>query len=139
MKEEFVEMESIITKTAGRALAPFILLFGVYVTLFGYSSPGGGFQGGVLLASGIILILITHNSKEVERLASNISWLESFGAFAFLIAGLFGIVIGGAFLANVTPSSNIMKIVLDTVVSLKVFAGIVALFVYLFRLEVGRS
>ncbi|MGM0404646.1 MAG: MnhB domain-containing protein [Thermoplasmatota archaeon] len=132
-------MRSIITRVSGRALAPFILLFGVYVTIFGYASPGGGFQGGVLLASGIILILITHSRKEVERLASNISWLESFGAFAFLIVGLIGIFIGGAFLANVTPSSNIMKIVLDIVVSLKVFAGVVALFVYLFSLEVERS
>ncbi|MFO7792545.1 MAG: MnhB domain-containing protein [Candidatus Saliniplasma sp.] len=132
-------MRSIIIRTSGRALAPFILLFGVYVTIFGYSSPGGGFQGGVLLASGIILILVTHGRREVERLASNISWLESFGAFAFLMAGLLGIVIGGAFLANITPSSSLMKIVLDIVVSLKVFAGVVALFVYLFSLEVERS
>ncbi|MFO7991906.1 MAG: MnhB domain-containing protein [Thermoplasmata archaeon] len=132
-------MSSIVVKTAGRALAPFILIYGVYVTLFGSWSPGGGFQGGVLLASGIMLILITHSQKEIQRLAQDIDWFETFGAFVFLIVGLLGLLLGGAFFSNLWPGSPTMFIILDIVISLKVFAGIVALSIFFFGVEVKTS
>jgi multicomponent Na+:H+ antiporter subunit B len=45
-----------ILDAASRLLAPFVLLFAVYVIAHGHDSPGGGFQGGVLLAAGLILV-----------------------------------------------------------------------------------
>lgn len=132
-------MTSVIVKTSGRALAPFILIYGAYVTLFGANSPGGGFQGGVLLASGVILVLVTHGRKEVKRLSENIAWFDTFGAFVFLIVGLMGIMVGGAFFTNLFPNTRTMTLLLDIVISLKVFAGLVALFIYFFGLGVERS
>lgn len=132
-------MNSMIVKTSGRALTPFILIYGAYVTLFGSSSPGGGFQGGVLLASGVILMLVTHGRSKVKRLAENISWFETFGAFLFLLVGLLGILTGGMFLTNLLPGSRYMMLILDIVISLKVFAGLVALFIYFFGLGVEGS
>ncbi|MCK4691085.1 MAG: MnhB domain-containing protein [Desulfuromonadales bacterium] len=41
--------ESLIIQTAVRILVPFIQLFGLYVIVHGHYSPGGGFQGGVIL------------------------------------------------------------------------------------------
>jgi len=128
----------LIVKTAGRALAPFILLSGVYVASFGFLSPGGGFQGGILLASGVILILVTHGRKEVHRLAENIDWFETFGAFSFLVVGLAGLVLGGYFFSNLIPNTPLMCIILDMVIALKVFAGTVAVFVYFFGLGVNE-
>ncbi len=129
-------IESVIVQTSGRAIAPFILIYGLYITLFGTQTPGGGFQGGVLLASGVILVLVTHGRKEVERLSKNISWFETFGAFAFLLVGLAGIIFGGVFLTNLVPGLPIMLPLLDLIIALKVFAGLVALFIYFFGLGV---
>lgn len=61
-------MKSIIVKTFGSALAPFILMYGIYLILFGPVSPGGGFQGGVVLASAVVLVLLTHGKEKVKRL-----------------------------------------------------------------------
>lgn len=47
---------SSVLDAASRLLAPFVLLFAVYVVAHGHDSPGGGFQGGVLLAVGLILV-----------------------------------------------------------------------------------
>ncbi len=132
-------MNSIVVKTFGRALTPFILIYGIYVTILGPKSAGGGFQGGVILASGVILVLVTHGREEVKRLAENISWFETFGAFGFLMIGLIGIIIGGSFLTNLTSGDNYMFILLEIIISLKVFAGLVALFIYFFGLGVKSS
>ena len=132
-------MNSIVVKTFGRALTPFILIYGIYVTILGSKTAGGGFQGGVILASGVILILVTHGREEVKKLAENISWFETFGAFVFLLVGLLGIIVGGSFLTNIMPGENMMPILLEIVISLKVFAGLVALFIYFFGLGVEPS
>ncbi|PKL25195.1 MAG: hypothetical protein CVV47_07890 [Spirochaetae bacterium HGW-Spirochaetae-3] len=57
----------IVNVIAGK-LAPIVLLFGAYVMLYGHSSPGGGFQGGVVLASGIIFIAIGRRSGGLGRI-----------------------------------------------------------------------
>ncbi len=121
--------------TAGRALTPFVLMYGAYVTLFGVLSPGGGFSGGMILASGIILIIVTHSTDDIKALASRIEWFDVLGAFAFLLVGLTGIFIGGAFFSNLWLEYPVMLIILDIVVALKVFAGTTALFIFFFKLE----
>ncbi len=132
-------MKSVIVRTASRALAPFLLLAGLYMATHGFLLPGGGFQGGVLLASGVILILLTHGREKVIRLEEDIDWFEAFGAVVFLGAGLTAIIMGKPFLTNLFPGTPIWCIALDIVVSLKVFAGTVALFVYLFGMRAVRE
>lgn len=132
-------MDSLIVKTTGRGIAPFILLYGIYVTFFGSSTAGGGFQGGVLLASGVILILVTHGREKVRRLSENINWFETFGAFIFLLVGLIGILTGKFFLSNLLTGIPRALVLLDIIISLKVFAGLVALFIYFFGLGVESS
>ncbi|MFW6176209.1 MAG: MnhB domain-containing protein, partial [Thermoplasmatota archaeon] len=82
---------------------------------------------------------VTHGREEVKRLAENISWFETFGAFGFLMIGLVGIIIGGSFLTNLAPGNDSMFILLEIIISLKVFAGLVALFIYFFGLGVKSS
>jgi multicomponent Na+:H+ antiporter subunit B len=61
------KQESIIIKTLSRLLVPFIQLFGLYVIMHGHSSPGGGFQGGVILGASFILIAISHGKEEAKK------------------------------------------------------------------------
>lgn len=49
-------VESVIVYTAVRILAPFVLAFGLFVTLHGAESPGGGFQGGAIVASAVFML-----------------------------------------------------------------------------------
>jgi multicomponent Na+:H+ antiporter subunit B len=53
----------LIIKTICRILVPFIQLFGLYVIAHGHHSPGGGFQGGVILGASIILLAISHDLR----------------------------------------------------------------------------
>ncbi|MEF8873411.1 MAG: MnhB domain-containing protein [Candidatus Thermoplasmatota archaeon] len=130
-------MKSPVVRTAARVISPFLFLIGIYFVVHGFLLPGGGFQGGVLLASGAILLLLTHGRKKVLRLEEDIDWFETVGTAIFLLAGLMGIFVGGAFLYNLTPGIPAWFIILDVVISLKVFAGILALFIYLFGVEEG--
>jgi multicomponent Na+:H+ antiporter subunit B len=59
--------DSPIILIVSRILAPYIMLFGFYVIFHGHYSPGGGFQGGAVIAASIILIRIT-NDPAVDEL-----------------------------------------------------------------------
>ena len=52
--------------TGARILVPMILLFGAYVFINGHLTPGGGFQGGAILASGAVLALLADPTPAVQ-------------------------------------------------------------------------
>ncbi len=57
----------LIIKTVCRLLIPFVQLFALYVIAHGHHSPGGGFQGGVILGASIILLALSHNLQNRDR------------------------------------------------------------------------
>ena len=71
-----------ILDLVARKLAPFMLLFGFYLLTYGHLSPGGGFQGGVVIASGVILLAISRGVEAAEALFPVLS-LTKAEAFAF--------------------------------------------------------
>ncbi len=82
---------------------PFILLFGFYIILFGHISPGGGFTGGAMLASGAIVATITYSTTNkhytiLSHQANN--KIEVLGLGTFLGIGLVGVAVNSFFLAN---------------------------------------
>ncbi|MCK9230453.1 MAG: hypothetical protein M0Q23_05760 [Syntrophales bacterium] len=58
--------ESPIVIIVSRMISPFIMMFGAYVIAHGHYGPGGGFQGGALLAASILLIRLTAGSRISE-------------------------------------------------------------------------
>jgi multicomponent Na+:H+ antiporter subunit B len=54
---------SVVLDAAVRLLTPFILLFAAYVVAHGHYSPGGGFQGGVILASALIVVRLVRGGR----------------------------------------------------------------------------
>lgn len=83
-----------------RVLSPYIMLFGMYVIFHGHYSPGGGFQGGALLASSILLIRIAMDEK-VHQLHFNRSYgipLGALGVLIFFGVGFIALIMGGHFL-----------------------------------------
>lgn len=85
-------------KTASKLLFPIIMLFGVYVMIYGHLSPGGGFQGGVIIASGVLLLLIAYKDYEVSY--SVIATLETFAGISYVFIGLIGLFVLDRFLGN---------------------------------------
>ncbi|MCD5409329.1 MAG: hypothetical protein LRZ87_00965, partial [Methanocellales archaeon] len=93
-------MTTIIVQTISRLMIPFIQLFGLYIIMHGHISPGGGFQGGVIVGASMILLAISFGLSEAEkRAASKIRDLMAVsGALLFTAIGLLGILAGGTFL-----------------------------------------
>jgi multicomponent Na+:H+ antiporter subunit B len=92
--------EDIIIESLARFLTPFIQAFALYVLFLGHYSPGGGFQGGVLMAASFILIVIAYDIKEGKRRFTekfNIV-LNGTGVLVYSGIGLLCLILGGNFL-----------------------------------------
>jgi multicomponent Na+:H+ antiporter subunit B len=84
--------------TGTRFLVPLILLLGDYVFVNGHLTPGGGFQGGAIIASGILLLLLADPLKHFSH--SLISSIESLAGIFYVMIGLAGLFLAGGFLDN---------------------------------------
>jgi len=84
--------------TGTRLLLPLILLFGAYVFTHGHLTPGGGFQGGAILASAVLLALLSNPLKRFSHRL--ISVIESTAGLAFVLIGVLGVLLAGGFLDN---------------------------------------
>jgi len=93
---------SMIVKRTFGILTPFVFLLAVYIILHGHLSPGGGFQGGVLLAVITIIFCIVYGSSfDLSRYPPHQKTLiETTGALLFLGMGIVGIALTGSFLEN---------------------------------------
>lgn len=84
--------------TGTRFLVPMILLLGVYVFVNGHLTPGGGFQGGAIIASAILLLLLADPLRHfAHRL---ISAIESVAGLLYVAIGIAGLFLAGGFLDN---------------------------------------
>ena len=93
---------TIIVKTIASWVKVLIFLFGIYIILFGHLTPGGGFAGGVILASSYVLLMLAFGGKFVQKnlpLALD-SKLDCLGAFMFALIAILGLVFGGVFFVN---------------------------------------
>ena len=59
--------EEVIVRVGAKVLAPFIIMFALYVHFHGDYSPGGGFQAGVILAAAFALLALVYGLDEVQR------------------------------------------------------------------------
>ena len=139
---------SIILKLISLPISIILICLGVMTILGGHITPGVGFQGGAMIASGIILSVLVYGigNSPLELSHLYIEVLESVGALGFVIFGLIGLFVGGFYLYNVgTDLLNVVPQAIQTVfhypdvtnagiipylnifVGLKVFAGLSAI------------
>ena len=94
---------SLIVKTVTRLITGFILIFGLYLVIYGHITPGGGFSGGVVISLALILTLLAFGKKFVDTHAligdDGMKAVDVFGAFAFLLIALLG-YFAGSFFSN---------------------------------------
>lgn len=98
-----------ILQYGGRFLMPFIVLVGVYIVAHGHLSPGGGFPGGVLIATAIFILILTGESvKMPHRL---LSMLEGAAGLGFIGLGALGFMgTEPSFLTNIFPKGEFMTL-----------------------------
>ncbi len=89
-----------ILRETSHLLIPAILLFALYVQFHGDYGPGGGFQAGVIFASGVILYALLHGIKKAEKVISLTlaKTLAAIGLLLYAGIGVLGIFLGGNFL-----------------------------------------
>jgi multicomponent Na+:H+ antiporter subunit B len=121
-------MTSRIVKTVSRTIIPFIFLFGIYIIIHGHLSPGGGFQGGVIMAMGVILIIVSYGYDTFHNYTKSLSLIETVGVALFVFMGLMGIFIGKSFF-----SSTDTIWLLNIIIGLKVCSGIVLFYMLFIR------
>jgi energy-converting hydrogenase B subunit I len=91
-----------IVKTVTSICFPFVLIYGLYIIVHGHITPGGGFQGGAIVASACAMILIAHGSvwtmgKIKEK---HLSIFESLGALGFITLAGLGLFFGVNYFFN---------------------------------------
>ena len=87
-----------LLQTGNKLLTPLILLLGVYVFVNGHLTPGGGFQGGAILASASLLLLLTNPLRRFSH--GFIARVESISGITYVAIGALGVVYAGGFLDN---------------------------------------
>jgi len=97
-----------IVKTISGIAFPFITIYGLYVIAHGHLTPGGGFQGGAIVASGCAMVLVSYGSIWImDRVKEkNLSILESLGAVCFILLALLGLGFGTVFFNNFLVGTN---------------------------------
>ena len=129
---------SLIVVLVSRLVAPLIQVFACYVIFHGHYSPGGGFQGGALLAASVLLLRLSSGRKGSQRnFRSDLSlMLGPLGAIAFLAVGLI-MMGGGSFLdyqhiplLRLEPAAmrSLAILVVEVAIGLAVMGALISIF-----------
>ncbi len=102
--------DQIILRIATKTMIPFIIVFGLYVIFHGDLSPGGGFQGGVIIASAFILYGLVWGGDAMRKVLPR--WLSdtlvAIGVLMYSGTGMYCLLAGYRFLdySAISPRNN---------------------------------
>ncbi|MGB0721247.1 MAG: MnhB domain-containing protein [Gammaproteobacteria bacterium] len=85
-----------VLKTGADLLFPLLLMVGAYIIVHGHLTPGGGFQGGVILAAAFFVPVLARPSSLPRH--GLIGLIEGTAGAAFIVIGLLGLWYGHAFM-----------------------------------------
>jgi len=93
-----VKPSSEIVQTGTQTLVPLISIFAAYIIMNGHLTAGGGFQGGAVIASGVLLMLLAYPQYQPGLEFLGIT--ESVAGALFVLAGIAGLIVADGFLDN---------------------------------------
>ena len=109
-------------------LGPVVLLFGFYVMLYGHISPGGGFQGGVIVASAIVFLALGTETQSKLTNTTVLGRIETLSFLVLIIVATSGVFFERGFFGNPIKSGSSLSvnfiILLNIIIGLKVGTSI---------------
>ncbi len=98
-----IKETDVVVRSGADMVLPFALIFGLYVILFGTVSPGGGFQGGVMVASACLLLYLGYGYKATTNVLNRelLEVSEAIGAIIYVLLAACGLFMGARFCQNV--------------------------------------
>jgi multicomponent Na+:H+ antiporter subunit B len=123
-------------RAIGVLLLPVVVLVGFYVVATGHLSIGGGFQGGVVIATAIHLLFLAGSYPALQRVRPLplVDVDDVIGAVGYIAVGLIGVAMGGAFLENTLPLGQFNALfsagtvdLLNVAIGLEVASGMILL------------
>ena len=106
---------SMILKLISLPISIILICIGIMTILGGHITPGGGFQGGAMIAGGVILSILVYGVGN-SPLEFSHAFIEVLGALGFIALGLVGLLLGGSFLYNVGADlSNVVPAMIQNI------------------------
>jgi len=126
----------LILRAGADLLFPLLVVVGIYIVVHGHLTPGGGFQGGVVLAAAFFVAVLADPSRTLDHAA--ISWIEGLAGAGFILIGLWALLEDGHFLAPLLGVGTMGQLVsagtlplLSVAIGLKVGAELAGLMAHL--------
>jgi multicomponent Na+:H+ antiporter subunit B len=126
-----------VVQAVGLVLVGPTVVVGLYVVAHGYLTPGGGFQGGVATAAGLLLLYAAGRYRAYRAASPRtlVDFAEGTGAGAYVAVGVAALIAGAAFLQNVVDLGTTGTLasagtipILNAAAALEVIAAVVLLF-----------
>lgn len=140
-KKRRTKVRPCVVRTAANLLLPLAITFGGYVILHGDSSPGGGFQGGVLVAAAVLLVYLGHGLKKVRGVFKTgfLHSTETIAELLYIAIGCIGVLVGVSFAANFVMEQFGLEtaVLMNHAVGYHVLAGVGCLLIMMLGLLSG--
>jgi multicomponent Na+:H+ antiporter subunit B len=107
--ESSVPSGGFILRAGNDMLFPLLLVVGLYIILHGHLTPGGGFQGGVVLAAAFVLPVLARPTDMPSHKA--MAWIEGLAGAAFILTGMAALAYDRAFLAPLLGAGELGALV----------------------------
>lgn len=137
MNKNNLKIKRVIQRCGCDAILPLALVYLFYIILHGHLSPGGGFQGGVLMCAVVLLIYLGHGYATTTK-ALGMEFMrktEGVAVTAYVCLAMLGVVFGAQFCQNIAfENGNIGDLIssgtiswMDEAVGLNVLTGVTVL------------
>ncbi len=98
-----IKVKNIVLRCGADSLLPLMLMYMLYIIFHGHLSPGGGFQGGVLMVAVVTILYRGHGYETTTRpLSANLlHGTEGFASVMYVVLALLGVSVGAQFCQNI--------------------------------------